>query len=283
MTQLARVGHGRLDGPDYWTPLVERLLPLLTRQVPEWAVLKNHAQLPVVTGDIDLCLPRSRWDAFLDAYLSALEGFGSFAVVVCDHYLDARFTFALPLDGQPGRVLQVDLMDGLTWKGARLLSAAEILADYRWDARGFRRVTTGLEAAVQLTCNAVGRGGNLRHDVVRTKGVQAKALADADAFHRAMVAMHGRMGGSAAGRFVADEWRCPIGLLLVGRRMLLTRPRMLARASRFVRRKAMAHYRGFPRDVPGAPAAWHRQVSRGHRVYVVGPEPAWLVAGGGSR
>ena len=283
MSRLQPLQGRRPTRPDDWAPLVERLLPQLSRQEPAWAVLKNHAALPVVTGDIDLCVPRSRWDAFLDAYLSALETVGSFAVVVCDHYLDARFTFALPLDRPARRALQIDLMDGLGWKGARLLPAMALLPDCRWGERGFRRVTTGLEAAVQLTCNALGRAGNLRPEVVRAKDVRAKALADSGPFHDAMVAMHGRVGGWAARRFVAGEWRWWVGLLIIARRMLRLRPRLLARTSRFLRRKAMAHYRGFPREVHGTASAWLRRASRGHALHLVGPAPAWLGACGASR
>jgi hypothetical protein len=126
LTRLQRSGDRQSTGPDIWAPLVERLLPLLSTEVREWAVLKNHARLPVVTGDIDLCVPRERWDAFVEAYLSALEAAGSFAVITCDHYLDARFTFAIPLEGQASRALQIDLMDGLCWRGTRLLSAADM-------------------------------------------------------------------------------------------------------------------------------------------------------------
>jgi hypothetical protein len=274
MTQLQRTEVGQPSVSDIWTPLVQRLLPMLSSQVPDWAVLKNHARLPVVTGDIDLCIPRCRWDAFVDAYLAALATTGSYAVVICDHYIGARFTFAVPLDGPIDRALQIDLMDGICWKGTRLLSATEMLVNCVWDERGFRRVTTGLEAAVQLTCNALGHAGALRPDVVRAKGIRKKALANIDLFHDAMLAMHGRAGRWAAQRFVDDRWWCPVGLLLTFRRMLMATRHPFARSITFMRRKARAHYRGFPRHVPAARSAWLRQVSRGHRLHVVGSTAA---------
>jgi hypothetical protein len=274
VTQPQHIEARRPLGPDGWTPLVERLLPLLSRQVPEWAVLKNHARLPVVTGDIDLCVPRSWWDTFVDAYLSALAATGSFAVVVCDHYIGVRFTFAVPLDGSVDHALEIDLADGVKWKGTRLLSAADTLVGCVLDERGFRRVSTGIEAAYQLTCNAVRHGGGLAEDVIQAKAIRTKALADVDTFHRAMVSMHGWAGGWAARRFVADEWRFGLGTLLTTRRMARAAKHPLARPAALAQRKARAHWRGLPRPVEGTPSAWLRRASRGHRFHVVGPAAA---------
>jgi hypothetical protein len=115
------------------------------------------------------------------------------------------------------------------------------------------------------------------------KGVRTKAAADIAAFYDAMVSMHGRIGGSAGRRFLAGEWQRRVGLLMAARRMFRARRHQVARVHSFVRRKAMGHYRGFPRDMPGAPSSWLRQVSRGHQLHVVGSAPAWLDTDGVSR
>lgn len=244
--------------------------------MPEWAVLKNHARLPVVTGDIDLCVPPSRWDAFLDAYLSALASAGSYAVVVCDHHSGVRVTLAVPLDTRVDHVLQIDLMDGIRWKGTLLLSAADMLANCMRDMRGFRRMPAGVEAAHQLTSEAIRRGGGLASDRIAAKAIRQKALADPVTFDRTMLVLHGRPGGWAARRFITNEWQCWVGLLLTSRRMLRALRHPLTRSVTFARRKAQAHWRGVPRRVDGSSVAWLQRVSRGHRVHVVGPADAGL-------
>jgi hypothetical protein len=251
-----------------WVPVVRSTLPLLTAQLPDWAVLKNHAELPNVTGDIDLCVPRARWDAFVDAYQQALGAIGTYAVVSCDHFLGVRLVFAVPLHHECVQALEVDLADGVWWKGTRLLKAAQLLEHAIDDARGFRRLPGGFEAAYQLTVNVLPRGGEKRD------AVYAKATVDADRFCQAMRALHGVAGGRAAERFLAGElptWR---GLPLTARRMLRGMASPLARPASFARRKASGHWRGLPRRVDGSTAAWLERVGRGHPWQVAGTNGA---------
>jgi hypothetical protein len=250
-----------------WTPVVRSTLPLLTAQLPEWAVLKNHAELPNVTGDIDLCVPRARWDAFVDAYLQALAANGAHAVVACDHFLGVRLLFAVALDADCRHALELDLADGVWWKGTRLLGGAELLEHAVADPRGFRRLPAGFEAAYQLTVN----GGSAP--------VRAKAAADADGFRRAMRALHGATGARAAEGFLAGRPLAWGGMPLVARRLRRASAAPLARPAAFARRKLSAHWRGLPRRVDGSTDAWLERVARGHRCQVVGTggghRPSW--------
>jgi hypothetical protein len=203
--------------------------------------------------------------------LKALAESGSYAVVICDHYIGMRSTFAIPLDCPVNRVLEIDLADGITWRGTYLLPAAELLMNSIWDERGFRRVPTGMEAAYQLTCNALRHGGGLERDIVGAKAIREKALDDFDIFQAVMLAMHGSPGELAARRFVRDEWQPSVGLLLTGHRILRAARYPLARPTAVARRKAMIHWREFPRRVEESPAAWLRRASRGHGFHLVGP------------
>lgn len=242
-----------------WASVVRSTLPLLTAQLSEWAVLKNHAELPNVTGDIDLCVPRARWDTFVDAYLQALAANGAHAVVTCDHFLGVRLVFAVALDGECLHALELDLADGVWWKGTRLLGGAELLEHAIGDPRGFRRLPEGFEAAYQLTVNG------------SSAPVRARATADADRFRRAMRILHGAAGARAAERFLAGRSSAWSGLPLVARRMRRASASPLARPAAFARRKASAHWRGLPRRIDSSTGAWLERVARGHPCQVVGP------------
>jgi hypothetical protein len=250
------------DHASSWAPVVSSILPLLTELLPGWAVLKNHQRLPEVTGDVDLCVPRAGWDAFLDGYLRALAATGSYAVASCDHYLGVRLVFAASLDRPRARALEVDLADGVWWKGTRLLGGAELAGYAIGDPRGFRRLPEGVEAAYRLTIGLHERHGDA--------ALRARALADPGNFRHAMLAMHGRAGARAAARFLTGEWPPLRGLPLIGRRAFRAAASPLARPAAFARRKAMRHWRGLPRGVEGSAAAWLELVSPGHPCRFVG-------------
>jgi hypothetical protein len=249
-----------------WTPLVSSLLPTLSVRVRGWTVLKNHDHLPAVTGDIDTCLAPERWDDFVDALAGALEPWGGHEIVTCDHYVGVRLVFVARVTG-PTRsptALEIDLADGVWWKGSRLVAADAIADEAVADPRGFRRSADGWEAAVLLTRSAMRRDGALRTGVVDARRIREKATADAEGFRTAMSRLHGPSGADAAERFLSDRWTAWVGLGLRRHLSGTDRAGWPMRTAAFARRKAMRHWRGLPREVGDDPERWLERVGRGH-------------------
>jgi hypothetical protein len=233
-------------------------------------VLKNHTRLPLVSGDIDVCIAPERWSSFLSAYLEALASRGRSAVVRCDHHRERCSDSRSPRRATVARTLQIDLIDRIYWKGTQLLSAEDTLASSVEDPRGFRRVRTGTEAACQLTGNAIRRSGSLNSSVVHRKGILREGARRLGHARRHLRAMHGFIGKVAAERFPC---RC---LGAVGRRSLAARrtvrgiPQLTAgyglRPSSAGSSTPLAR---LPRVVDGRPEVWLRRVARQHRYLIV--------------
>lgn len=242
------------------------LLPTLSARVAGWTVLKNHEQLPVVTGDIDTCLAPERWDDLVDGLADVLQPWGTCGIVVCDHYMGVRLLFVASMTGLvPSQTaLEIDLADGVWWKGTRLAPASSVVDDAVWDPRGFRRSADGWEAAVLLTRSAVRRDGGLRAAVVVARRIREKAAADGDGFRTAMVRLHGPQGAAAAERFMSDRWSSRVGRELLRHRMTRDPLGWPARSVAFARRKAMRHWRGLPREIGRDPERWLKRIGRGH-------------------
>lgn len=252
--------------PEGWAPVVSSLLPALADRVAGWAVLKNHEPLPAVSGDIDTCLVRARWDDFLRALADELRPWGGHTIVACDHYLGVRLVFVastVPGD-RSGACLEVDLADGVWWKGRRLAPASAILAAAVKDPRGFLRASAGWEAAVLLTLSALDRTGRLREEVVASRRIREKASEDPVGFVAAMTTFHGRAGAVGAERFLDDRWIAGAGLAVIRHRMGSDPFAWGSRPAAFARRKAMSHWRGLPRTVGDDPEPWLARVGRGH-------------------
>lgn len=256
-----------------WTPVVASLLPTLSVRLPGWVVLKNHERLPEVSGDIDTCLDRHRWDDFTRTLADVVRSWGPHAIVACDHYVGVRLLFVASMvsGDRTARCLEIDLADGIWWRGTHLAPASAIAAFAVPDRRGFLRTTDGWEAAVVLTLSGLGRTGALRESTVRSRRVRERASGDRAGFVAAMAALHGRAGAVGAERFLEDRWGVSTGLGLVLHRMGADPLDGPSRAVAFARRKAMSHWRGLPRTVGDDPERWLRRVARGHASLEVQP------------
>lgn len=250
-----------------WTETVGVLLPELSERMPDWVVLKNHERLPEVTGDVDLCVDRRRWEAFTEHLLGVLSRLGNFSVVWCDHYPDLRVVLVVDTSSSPRRsALELDLADGIWWKGHRLLDASEVLDRASPDLRGFRCASPGTEAAFHLTVESLTRTGGLKTSARHFPRIQGLALRDEEVFVGAMGGMHGAAGRRAARRFLEGTWGTLDGLLLVARRIARGPTGFLRRAASWVRRRRMRHWRGLPREIPEGTNEWLARVGPGHRV-----------------
>src|SRR5919109_5368740 len=183
---------------DYWTRVVARILPDMRREVSRWTVLKNHDSLPTVPGDIDLCLHRSDWELFTQHLGKALSQCGNFMMLVCDHYLGVRLVFVVPTD-RPyvDSALELDLADGIWWKGHQLVEAAEIVRAGLDDPRGFKGAPPGTEAGFHLTIQVLDRFGRLRQGARPFQRLDDLAHQDPFGFCAAMERMHGPIGRRA--------------------------------------------------------------------------------------
>src|SRR4029453_6081679 len=146
-----------------WTPAVERLLSDLAQGPWPWAVMKNHEQLPVVVGDIDLCLAREHWNAVPRALSGSLDPPGPFKIVSCDHFLGVRLIFIVPGSGPvpERRALEIDLADGVWWKGTPLCPADRVIEGFVTYQEGdpAPHTNVGFQAALRLTVAAIRRDG----------------------------------------------------------------------------------------------------------------------------
>lgn len=255
-----------------WSGIVAHLLPELTERVPGWVVLKNHEGLPEVTGDIDLCVDRSRWDSFTDQALRVLSRLGDFSVVCCDHFPDLRLVFVVDIgrSSASASALELDLVDGIWWKGHRLLPAPEVAALAHDDRRGFRYASPGTEAAFHLTVESLGRLGSLKTAARHFSRIRDLAGQDEEGFLHAMERMHGRAGARAARHFMAGTWGPIEGWLLIARRIGRGPSGLYRRAAHWIGRKALRHWRGLPRDVAHGTEEWLARVGRGHRIILAG-------------
>lgn len=253
-----------------WTPVVERLLADLGRSPHPWAIMKNHERLPALVGDIDLCLARQHWNAFtrvIDASLG--QSMGSFRIVSCDHFIGVRLIFIVPASGPvpERRALEVDLADGVWWKGTLLCPAERVIGDFvtHREEELAPHTRAGFQAALTLTVSAIHRDGTLDEDEIDRKQILVKAKEEPDVFLRAMKALHGPAGVGAAQAFLGGGWTPSIGRALIAGRMRRS-PLAYRRAIRFLQRKSRGHWRGLPRYVPDSAAHWLARVSQGHEL-----------------
>jgi hypothetical protein len=254
--------------PDSWTPIVERLLTELCSGPAHWAVMKNHERLPLLFGDIDLCLGKEHWDAFTSAIAVSLAAMGSFKLISCDHFLGVRLIFVVPDSDPPPeqKALEIDLADGVWWKGTPLCSADRVVSEFVSLSGSLAPHTReGFQAALSLTVSGISRGGTLDGKAVHRRDVSSKARQEPEVFIAAMEGFHGAAGKRAAEAFIHDEWTAATGLGLIARRMRRSAI-PLVRTAYFCRRKATGHWRGLPRDVPDSTAAWLTRTVRGHRL-----------------
>jgi hypothetical protein len=252
----------------------DRLAASILRNLPQpgqaWAVLKNHDGLPHVSGDIDLCAGRGDWSRVTGAIKEQAHELGKHVVVACDHYLGVRLNFVVPVSRQPVEVLEIDLADGIWWKGAQLLSAEMALRTAEEGRHGYPVVSRGVEAAFLLTVHALGRAGELDQAVVASKGVLWKAQRDEPEFLRTMALLHGQSGVEAATAFLSGRWRGSHGIrLIVGRWRRATR-HPARRSAAFLQRKSIGHCRGVPRELGGSLDRWIDRIAPGHDVVVLG-------------
>ncbi|MGH9319851.1 MAG: hypothetical protein ACRD3V_08165 [Vicinamibacteria bacterium] len=234
-------------------------------------MMKNHERLPVLFGDVDLCLGREHWDAFTDAIGASLEAIGSFKLIDCDHFLGVRLIFVVP-SSEPApeeKALEIDLADGVWWKGTPLCSAECVLSEFVASPETFAPHTrVGFQAALGLTVSGITRAGALDREAIENRDVHAKAREEPVIFAAAMEAFHGAAGRPAAQAFIQGGWSPATGLTLIAHRMrrsAIPFDRMVYLA----RRKAMGHWRGLPRRVPGSTADWLTRTVPGHRISVV--------------
>lgn len=250
-----------------WTQLVAAVLPRMRERMPEWAVLKNHESLPCVTGDVDLCVDHSQWNAFTYHLLDILSEFGDYAAVFCDHFVGVRLIFMVRRnDSLSASVLEVDLADGIWWKGHRVLDARDVITLARDDPRGFRCATPGTEAAFHLTVETLGRLGSLKQTARHFRRTRELAGRDAKGFAASMTLMHGVIGADAARRFLEGSWNSFEGLLLIVRRMGRGPLGLYRRAIYWTSRRRHLHWRSLPRRVPHGIDEWLSRVGRGHPV-----------------
>jgi hypothetical protein len=258
--------------PAAWTPVAELILERLSRDVEQWMVLKHHDQLPEVSGDIDLCVPHTEWERTFAVIKSALDELGEFGITYCEHWPHARLMFIAPLPAgdAPARVLQIDFIDGVLWRGVQVAPATELLAGHRTesDVGGIRlpHSSAGLRAALFLTAYAVQASGRLSTEAVEAEGIVSLARADPDGFTRAMQTCHGRVGALAARRFLDGRWSRHLGLVLHARRLLGRPVDHLGLAEAGVTRRSRGHWRRISRDLPGGRAEWMSVHASGHPV-----------------
>jgi hypothetical protein len=252
-----------------WTIVVERLLVDLGQGPWPWAIMKNHEHLPAVVGDVDLCLAREHWDAFTRAIETSLGPMGPFRLIWCDHFIGVRLIFIVPASGPvPGRrALEVDLADGVWWKGTLLCPADRVIGDFVSHLEGEPgpHTSAGFQAALRLTVSAIRRDGRLDRDEVEEKQIVVKARSEPAIFLRAMDALHGPAGVRAAQAILGGRWTASAGRdLIVGR--IRRSSFAYRRAICFLQRKTQGHWRGLPRYVPDSAAHWLALVSRGHEL-----------------
>jgi hypothetical protein len=178
-----------------------------------------------------------------------------------------RLVFAVTLDAEWKRALELDLADGVWWKGTQLCAGGEWLEHAIDDPRGFRRLPGGFEAAYQLTVNLLPEGA-------KRAAVHAKAAGDPDRFRQAMRVLHGEAGTRVAERFLAGRLAGWTVVPLTARRMLRGTAAPLARPAAFARRKASAHWRGLPRQIDGSTTRWLERVAHRHPCNVAGTDTA---------
>jgi hypothetical protein len=252
-----------------WTPVVERLLYDLNHGPWSWAVMKNHEQLPVVVGDIDLCVAERQWNAFTQAIGMSVNSVDSFKIVSCDHFLGVRLIFIVPSSGPvpDRRALEIDLADGVWWKGTQLCPPDRVIQDFvnYKDANPAPHTNVGFQAALRLTVSAIRRDGTLDQEEIERKQVVVRAQDEPEIFVRAMGVLHGPLGETAAQAILRGGWTAATGRRLIASRMRRS-PLPHRRAIYFLRRKAGRHWRGLPRYVPDSTAHWLARISRGHRL-----------------
>jgi hypothetical protein len=252
-----------------WRPVAEPLLAALRTGPWPWAVMKNHEHLPNVPGDIDLCVAKEHWDAFTRGIVGSLNEIGIFGIVDCDHFVGVRLIFIVPAAGPApeGKALEVDLADGVWWKGTLLCPPERILSAFvtHVENGSVPHTRVGFQAALTVTVSGIGHDGVLHLQERKRGEVERKAWQEPETFARAMEVFHGPVGVTAAEAFLTGTWTAALGRSLIANRMKRSGfPRQ--RASNFIRRKMSRHWRGLPRNVSDPTTDWLARTSRGHRV-----------------
>lgn len=210
------------------------LLRSFTEAAPGWAVWKNADSFLAGRGDVDSVCPRAEWPQLTRRFADWASARGFDGVIECPHLPGALLLAAVDRAG--GRVLEVDVWDTLTYRGAPLVSAAGLTSLFTDDAREFRRLRAGAEGLLLLHYAAL-RRGRLDRRALASRRVPELLRADPEGARQAAgLFRSGRRAALAAATAVEEgRWGRRNGLAVEARAFLraLAAPRTLAGRLRF--------------------------------------------------
>jgi len=154
-----------------WLPLLRRL----TEACPTWLAWKNVDSALAGHGDIDSAIAEEEIPQAVELFTNWASNLECRHVFLCSHLGFKRLVFGVLPDGV---LLELDLGLLMTFRGAIVWRAHELLPLSILDRRRFRRLRPGAEAALLLMFNGVQHGGRPDWKAIRAKEIPERLSAD---------------------------------------------------------------------------------------------------------
>lgn len=259
------------------------LLPLfraLTELSTSSMVWKNADLALAGVGDVDWMAPQVVWPSIVAEVRRWADGAGLGPVIVCNHLPDGMFVIAL--NGHD-EFFQLDLRSRVSFRGATVFGAEDLVQMARMDPQGFRRLRPGAEGLLKLVLKGLTWGGRPRLGKLQSEGVlplleqDAAGVRDAAAlFKPASTALI-----SAAGSFSRGNWDQSAMLMVEVACSVkaMTQPGDALRRARFraygMKRCPViqASVNGFRRPPAKDYTSWLGRVSECHQVFTTDTNP----------
>lgn len=144
------------DACDLRSAVLRQLLSALAT-TDGWAVLKGWADLPRITGDLDLIVDPHRVDELVGIVVAALRPLAQNGFIArCDHIPRVPRVLAhLPTHGFDAEILEIDLAHVLPTRAAALITLARLTGHVEFHD-GYWRTTAATDAAVKYITRDLG-------------------------------------------------------------------------------------------------------------------------------
>ena len=272
------------DREHLWLPLLQTL----TERFPRWAVWKNMESALHGVGDLDSLAPLEDWAGIQFAFVEMARREGLGPVLVCRHMVPGQGSGRAAgsqlhlLTIEPGTpyVVQLDVKEQVTFRGAPFFDAAALEGLAAIDERGVRIIRPGAEGLLKMCLNGTQRGGLPNTAALQQKRVREMLESDPEGVELAAAGMGPlRPAVLRAARAVLDggwDRRAMLTVEAWSMARSVTDPgAIMGRA--WYRRVAKPHcavlqgIRPDDRRIDGDAAAWMRSHARDHDVIETTP------------
>ena len=250
------------------------LLQQLTAEFPRWAIWKNIESALHGHGDVDSLADPADWNAIETAFRAWARLHDLRPIIVCRHI--PQGPHFLTLERTSRYLIQLDVKERATLRGATLLDVARLLPLACTDELGVRRIRPGAEGVIKLLENGMLRGGGCDTAALEVKRVRPLLVADPEGAELAALLAGAAAPALKRGIAAVQRGEWDVGAMRIVEMRFLMRamqePRSALSRLRFqsrTRRGAcpvITTIRKHDRCLPEDTAEWLAEVRKTHQV-----------------